>query len=322
MAKSDDAKKKPLWLAIEEAIFKLDGPDLSGATLESTVHGLAAKLDEAGYNVSKHSGNLLQLRWALDDMRKVGRPLMKDFNECIEALILEQAVEPYKAADDIIRDVGGTWPKFKASERRPVVIAFVEQRRLDLLIEKARALSGDKGIELLIDEAVASETIIEAMEITEEKLKEVNAEMERRRAERKRVLGLLEKVQDKSDEEKVRHLIDNDVAEPLILELAGVEQSAIEAVNKAMEEELKEKQRLAEEEAARKKKEAEGPALDDISADDMLAHIEAIREIMEFSDVEKEIRTMCEQSGLPKALVDIAVSDPDKLDELEKQAGG
>ena len=37
---------------------------------------------------------------------------------------------------------------------------------------------------------------------------------------------------------------------------------------------------------------------------------------------EKEIRVMCEQSAIPKALVDIAVSDPDKLDELEKQAEG
>jgi hypothetical protein len=31
---------------------------------------------------------------------------------------------------------------------------------------------------------------------------------------------------------------------------------------------------------------------------------------------------MCEQSATPKALVDIVVSDPDKLDELEKQAEG
>ena len=63
-------------------------------------------------------------------------------------------------------------------------------------------------------------------------------------------------------------------------------------------------------------------ALDAIPADQMLEYIESIREIMEFSDVEKEIRTMCEQSAIPKALVDIAVSDPDKLDELEKQAEG
>lgn len=104
--------------------------------------------------------------------------------------------------------------------------------------------------------------------------------------------------------------------------MMGVGQDVLNAVKKAMEEELKEKQRLAEEEAARKKKEAEGPALEDISAEDMLAYIESIREIMEFSDVEKEIRTMCEQSSIPKALVDIAVTDPGKLDELEKNAEG
>jgi hypothetical protein len=89
-----------------------------------------------------------------------------------------------------------------------------------------------------------------------------------------------------------------------------------------MEEELKEKQRLEEEAAARKKEEAAGPALEEMAPDEMLEHIEAIREIMEFSDQEKEIRVMCEQSAIPKALVDIAVSEPEKLDELEKQAEG
>jgi hypothetical protein len=62
--------------------------------------------------------------------------------------------------------------------------------------------------------------------------------------------------------------------------------------------------------------------MDDISSEDMLDYIESIREIMEFSDQEKEIRVMCDQSAIPKALVDIAVSDPDKLDELEKKAEG
>ena len=84
----------------------------------------------------------------------------------------------------------------------------------------------------------------------------------------------------------------------------------------------KEKERLAAEAAAKKKAEAEGPALEDIPPDQMIDHIDAIREIMEFSDQEKEIRVMCEQSAIPKALVDIAVSEPDKLDELEKQAEG
>lgn len=31
---------------------------------------------------------------------------------------------------------------------------------------------------------------------------------------------------------------------------------------------------------------------------------------------------MCEQGSIPEALVDIAISDLDKLDELEKEAEG
>jgi hypothetical protein len=247
---------------------------------------------------------------------------MKDFNDAIGAFSLDDVMDPYGATDRLISDIGATWPKLKRSECRPVVIGFVAKRKLDLIVEKARSLPGDEGIELLINEKVASEVITSRMEITDEKLKEVNTAMEKRRAERERVMNLLEKVKDKSDEDKVRHLFDNNVAEPLIMELAGVDQSAIDGAKKAMEAELKEKQRLAEEEAARKKAEAEGPSLDAMSPDEMLGHIEAIREIMEFSDQEKEIRTMCEQSAIPKALVDIAVSDPAKLDALEKEAGG
>jgi hypothetical protein len=101
-----------------------------------------------------------------------------------------------------------------------------------------------------------------------------------------------------------------------------VDQGVIDAVKQTMEDELKEKQRLAEEEAARKKEEAAGPALEDIPPNEMLDYIESIRDIMEFSDKEKEIRVMCEQSSIPKSLVDIAVSEPDKLDELEKKAEG
>ncbi|MGD8459714.1 MAG: hypothetical protein PVH27_05155, partial [Desulfobacterales bacterium] len=145
---------------------------------------------------------------------------------------------------------------------------------------------------------------------------------EKERAERARVAKLLEAVEGKSDEEKVKHLFTNDVSEELIIEMAKVDQDAINAAKKAMEEELKEKQRLEAEAAAKKAAEAAGPALEDIPPDEMLDHIEAIREIMEFSDEEKEIRVMCEQSSIPKALVDIAVSEPDKLDELEKKAEG
>ena len=116
--------------------------------------------------------------------------------------------------------------------------------------------------------------------------------------------------------------MENNVSEELILEIGKVGQGAIDGAKQAMEAELKEKKRLAEEEAARKKEEAAGPSLEKIPPDKMLEYIEAIREILEFSDQEKEIRVMCEQSAIPKALVDIAVSEPDKLDELEKAAEG
>ena len=75
-------------------------------------------------------------------------------------------------------------------------------------------------------------------------------------------------------------------------------------------------------EAVGKPAEAAGPSLDDIPDDEMLEYIESIREILEFSDVEAEIRTMCEQSQIPQALTDIAATEPDKLDELEAKAGG
>ena len=56
--------------------------------------------------------------------------------------------------------------------------------------------------------------------------------------------------------------------------MAEVDQGVIDAVKKAMEEAIKEKERLAAEEAERKKKEAEGPALEDIPADQMIDYIE------------------------------------------------
>ncbi len=202
------------------------------------------------------------------------------------------------------------------------MIRFVEQAKLDLLIAKAKGLPDDEGIRFLIEEQVAPSVITNALEITGEKLEQVNADMEKERAERARVAKLLEAVDGKSNEEKVKHLFENTVLEELIIEMAKVDQGVIDAVKQAMEDELKEKQRLAEEEAAQKKEEAAGPQMEDIPPDEMLDYIESIREIMEFSDKEKEIRVMCEQSSIPKNLVDIAVSEPDRLDELEKEAEG
>jgi hypothetical protein len=322
MATSDTEEKKPLWLLIEENILGLDSQDLSGENLEASIQRIAGELDNAGYNVSHHGGNMLQLRWAMNEAHNVGRPLMEDFNTAIEALTLEEVADPYLATDKIIGDIGKTWPKLRRSERRPDVIKVVEKTKLDLLIAKAKDLPEDEGIRLLIEEQVDPEVITNALDITAEKLEQVNTEMEEERAERERVVKLLEAVEGKSNEEKVKHLFKNNVSEPLIIEMAKVDQDAINSVKQAMEAELKEKQRLEEEAAAKKKEAAAGPALEEIPSDEMLDHIEAIREIMEFSDVEKEIRVMCEQSSIPQALVDIAVSEPDRLDELEKEAEG
>ena len=322
MTTSDETRKKPLWLSIEENILELDSQDLSGENLEASIQRIAGELDDAGYNVSHHGGNMLELRWAMNETHKVGRPLLKDFNTAIAALAMEDVADPYLATDKLIGDIGKTWPKIKRSERRPDVIRIVEKTKLDLLITKANGLPDDEGIRLLIEEQVAPEVITDALDITGEKLEQVNTDIEKERAERARVATLLEAVEGKSNEEKVKHLFENNVSEELIIEMANVDQGAIDDVKQTMEAELKEKQRLEEEAAARKKEEAAGPALDAIPPDEMLEHIEAIREIMEFSDQEKEIRIMCEQSSIPKSLVDIAVSEPDRLDELEKEAEG
>jgi hypothetical protein len=141
-------------------------------------------------------------------------------------------------------------------------------------------------------------------------------------AEKARVQKLFTDMKDASEEDKIKQLLNKNAADELIKEIGGIEQSAIDAVKKAMEAELAEKKRKEEELAAKKAAEAAGPALEDIDSDKMLEYIEGIREILEFSNVEKDIRTMCEQSSIPKALVDIAISDPDKLDELEEKAGG
>jgi hypothetical protein len=222
----------------------------------------------------------------------------------------------------ILDDIGKTWPKLRSPERRPDVIRMVEKTKLDLLIAKAKDLPGDKGIRLLIEEKVAPDVITDALDITTDKLEQVKDTIKKEQAERARVATLLEAVAGKSSEEKIRRLIENNVAEELIIEMATVDQGAIDTVKQAMADELKEKQRLAEVEAARKKEAAAGPELGDIPPDQMLYYIESIREIMEFSDQEKEIRVMCEQSSIPKSIVDIAVSEPDRLDELEKQAQG
>ncbi|PID39504.1 MAG: hypothetical protein CR984_06680 [Proteobacteria bacterium] len=322
MTTCEETSKKPLWLLIEENLLGLQSQDLVGDSLEASIQRVAGELDKTGHNVSRHGGNLMQLRWAVDKMVSAGTPLLKDLNTALGAFKLEDVADPFQATTRMLDDLEKTWPELKMPDRRADVVQMVEKTKLELLIAKAKGLSGDEGMRLLIGENVDDSTIIEGMGVSEDELKAVHEAIKKELAERERVAGLLEKVKDKSKEEQVKHLFEQEVSEALIIEMAQVDQGVIEAVQKAMEEELKEKQRLAEEEAARKKAEAEGPSLDDISSDDMIYYIDSVREIMEFSDVEKEIRTMCEQSAIPKAIVDIAVSDPAKLDELEKNAGG
>ena len=247
---------------------------------------------------------------------------MKDLNDAIAALSLKDLADPYIATGKLINDLAETWHQLKKSERRPDMIQMVEKAKLDLLINKAKGLPDDEGIRFLIGEKVADEVITNALSITEEKLGEVHTEIKEDKAERERVKTLLEAVEGKSNEEKVKHLIENNVSENLIIEMAKVDQGVIDGVKQTMEAALKEQQKLAKKAAAQKKKEAAGPSLETIPPDKMLEYIESIREIMEFSDEEKEIRVMCDQSAIPKSLVDIAVSEPDKLDELEKKAEG
>lgn len=322
MTEAEDKQKMPLWLAIEERFLTLDPQALSGGKVEAAIQQMAGELDQAGYNVSRHGGHMIELRFALKDMLKAGRPLLKDVNAAVEALTLEEATAPYAASDRIVQEISKTWPKFGGPEFRPEVIRRVEKARLDLLIAKAKGMPGDEGIELLIEQMLAFPVILSGLGITEERLAQVDAEMKRRAAERERVAALLEVVKGKTDPERVKHLFDNNVAEKLIMEMAKVDQGVIDGVKKAMEEALKEKERQEAEAAARRKAEAEGPSLEAIPPAEMLAYIESIREIMEFSDKESEIRTMCEQSKIPKALIDIAVSEPAKLDELEQAAQG
>jgi len=322
MATNDVTQKRPLWLLIEDKILEHGPRDFEGENKESTVQQIAQQLDEAGHKVSRNGGHLLQLRWAIQDRVEVGRPLMQDFNEAIAALALEDVADPRRTAANLTAEVGATWPELRRSERKPDILRILEKTKLDLLIAKAKGLSEDDGIRLLIVEEVLPEVISAALGISDEKFGQVNAAMEAERAERVRVEELLEGVADRSTDDKVKHLLTNDVAPSLIVEVMEIDQGVVDGVKQAMEAELEEKQRLAEEAAAKKAAEAAGPALDDIPSDEMLEHIESIREILEFSDQEKEIRAMCEQSSIPKSLVDIAVSDPDKLDALEEQHGG
>jgi hypothetical protein len=314
--------KEPLWMLIEKQIQKCTDEDFSEANRLATARRIAEELDETGYNVSKHGGNWIRLTTAVKARQRVGRPFIQDFDQALSALGLDDLKDTYAVAMKIIRDLGRDWPSFLDSELRADVDGIVANRRTELMVARAEELSGEQGIRYLISESFEPRVIVGALGISEEEYKNVKSQVDKEIAEKARVRELLASMENVPEEDKIRKLINKDVAEELIAEIGGIEPSAIDTVKKAMEQELAEKKRKQEEEAAKRAAEAAGPALEDIGPDDMLGYIEGIREIMEFSDVEKDIRTMCEQSSIPKVLVDIAVSDPDKLDELEQKAGG
>jgi hypothetical protein len=322
MTQNAATSREPLWLRIEQKIRELGDDDLSESKLEATTQRLASEFDGTGMNFSRRADRMLLLRAALRTRGEVGRSFLQDFDEAISALTLDDVADSGAATRKLVENVGQTWPKLKLAERRPDVKAIVEGTRLKLLVARARELGGESGVRYLIEAKLAPKVITRELDITEDEFARVNAAVAAERAERSRVAGLLKEVADKPDTERIKHLINKEVSDQLILEMASVDQVALDGVKQAMEKELAEQRRQAEEEAARKKAEAEGPPLEDIPDDEMLDYIESIREILEFSDVEDEIRAMCEQSNIPKCLVDITVSTPDKLDELEAKAGG
>ena len=313
---------EPLWLAIEKRILELGSDDLAESNLENAIQGVAKALDDGGNNVSNTAGHMMALRRAIAARVAVGRPLMRELEKAVGAFTLEDLVSPYKAASQLTADLGADWPALKDSERRSHILRIVENIKLDLLVAKAKEVGGDGGIRLLIAEEIAPSVTIGRMEVMQADYDRVMAAVEAERAERARVVALIEDAEGKPEADRIKYLITSDVAEDLIIELAGVDQAGIDGVKQAMEAEIAEKQRLAEEAAAAKAEAAAGPELDDIPADEMLEHIESVREILDFSSDEKEIRVMCEQSSIPKDLVDIAVAEPDRLDELEAKAEG
>jgi hypothetical protein len=322
MTTLNDTIKEPLWLAMERKILEYAPDGARQTDQEKTLKTIAADLDQAGHNVSLHGGNYLQLRYALEETARNGRPLLRDLNEAIEKLTFEEVENTRKAAASIIDSIGISWPRLKDANRKPAILGMVENTRLGFLVKKAKELPEGEGIRYLIASGIVRDVIVESLGVSQDRYTQETAAIAAEKAERDRVKSLLDAVAGKTDEERIKHLINKDVSDALIIEIAGVDQAAVDKVRLAMEKELEEKRRLAEEEARKKAAAEAGPSLEEISMEDRLTHIEAIRDILDLCDKEAEIRQMCTQSNVPKCLIDIAVSDPDRLDALEAEAEG
>lgn len=312
--------EKPFWVHIEEEIQHIGDTDFASDRTEATVHKIAAILDDKDLNVSRTAGKLLQLRFALEARVAAGHALMGDLDKALADLTVDSVANTHVAAVKIVRQLNATWPILTEAAHIQDVKEMVENKRLALLTNVAKKKSIKDGIRYLREEKIATNEILKGLDIDQAKLDAVEAELAAELVELQRVRDLFEAVSDKEMNDRIKHLLSHDAKDQVIVQVAGISQDAVDAAKESMKRELEEKQRLAEEEAARKAAEAAGPAIDDIPADQMIEYIEGIREILEFSNAEEDIRTMCEQSSIPKALVDIAVSEPDKLDQLEAQA--
>ena len=106
MTTSNDTAKDPLWLAMERKILEYAAQDSSGSNLESVLQTIAIDLDQSGYNVSLHGGNMLQLRWAIEEKNRNGKPLLQDLNRAIKNLTFEDVENTKKAVSNVINAVG------------------------------------------------------------------------------------------------------------------------------------------------------------------------------------------------------------------------
>ncbi len=160
--------KEPLWMLIEKQIQKYTDEDFSEANSLGTSRKIAAELDKTGYNVSKHGGNWLQLKAAVKARNRVGRPFMQDFNQAVSALGLDDIKDTYATAMKMIRDLGSDWPSFLASKHRADVDEIVGNKKIELMIARAKEFPDEQGIRYLISESFEPQAIMEALGVSEE----------------------------------------------------------------------------------------------------------------------------------------------------------
>ena len=235
MSENHNEHKEPLWILIEKQIQTYDEGDFIEENILATSRKIAEELDKTGYNVSKHGGNWMKLTAAVKARNRVGRPFMEDFNQALTALVLDDIKDSHATAMKIMRDLGRDWPSLLTSEHGADVDKIVESIRIDLIIAMAKELSGEPGIRYLMTESFEPQAIMEALGVSEEEYKSVKSKLDAELAEKARVKHLFADMEESSEEDKIKHLLNKNVADELITEIGGIKQSAIDTVKKAME---------------------------------------------------------------------------------------